>query len=128
MELEMLEGWLNNPEPAREQAEFELSGDMTEQQVSQEGTAELKSMDEWQLEATNKDKDEDEGGGMGDHDDRTNGQKFLQLRRLQERSQPLKQLDREIEDIRRMMLRSAQATNEEKLGREEATVAAVQRE
>jgi hypothetical protein len=36
MELEMLEDWLNNPGPARELAEFELSEKrMTEQQVSQ---------------------------------------------------------------------------------------------
>jgi hypothetical protein len=50
MELEMLEDWLNNPEPARELTEFELSGKMTEQQVSQRETAELKSAAEWQLE------------------------------------------------------------------------------
>jgi hypothetical protein len=56
MELEMLEDWLNNPEPARELAEFELSEKrMTEQQVSQEETAELKSAAEWQLEATDED-------------------------------------------------------------------------
>jgi lipase chaperone LimK len=31
--------------------------------------------------------------GMGDHDDLPNGQKFLQLRRLQQQNQPLEQLD-----------------------------------
>jgi hypothetical protein len=67
MELEMLEDWLNNPEPARELTEFELSEEkrMTEQQVSQRETAELKTAVEWQLKAT----DEDEKDGMGDHDD-----------------------------------------------------------
>jgi hypothetical protein len=101
MELEMLEDWLNNPEPARELAEFELSEKrMTEQQVSQEETAELKSAAEWQLEATNEDEDEDEEDGMGDHSDLPNGQKFLQLRRLQQQSQPLEQLDEVIEEIR----------------------------
>jgi hypothetical protein len=57
---------------------------IAEQQVSQEETAELKSAAEWQIETTNEDEDEDEGDGMGDHDDRTNDQKFLQLRRLQQ--------------------------------------------
>jgi hypothetical protein len=37
MELEMLEDWLNNPEPARELTEVELSEKVTEQKVSQEG-------------------------------------------------------------------------------------------
>jgi hypothetical protein len=53
-----------------------------------------------------------------------NGQNLLQLRRLQRQSQPQEQLDREIEDIRRLMLRSAQTTSEEKLGREKAAAAA----
>jgi hypothetical protein len=47
MELEMLEDWLNNPEPAGELAEVELSEKVTEQQVSQEKTAEMKSAAEW---------------------------------------------------------------------------------
>ena len=72
-------------------------------------------------------KDEDEKYGMGDHDDLSNGQNLLQLRRLQRQSQPQEQLDREIEDIRRLMLRSVQITSEEKLGREKAAVAAAQR-
>jgi hypothetical protein len=41
MELKMLEDWLNNPEPARELAEVELSEKVTEQQVSQGKTAEM---------------------------------------------------------------------------------------
>jgi hypothetical protein len=47
MELEMLEDWLNNPEPAGELAEVELSEKVTEQQVSQEKTAEMKSVAGW---------------------------------------------------------------------------------
>jgi hypothetical protein len=83
MELEMLEDWLNNPEPARELTECELSEKrMTEQQVSQEETAELETAVKWRLKAT----DEDEKDGMGDHDDLPNGQNILQLRRLQNRA------------------------------------------
>jgi hypothetical protein len=58
MELEMLEDWLNNPGPARELTEVELSGKVTEQKVSQEETVELKSAAEWQLEATDEDEEE----------------------------------------------------------------------
>jgi hypothetical protein len=124
MELEMLEDWLNNPEPARELKECELSEKrMTEQQVSQEETAELEIAVKWRLRAI----DEDEKDGMGDHDDLPNGQNLLQLGRLQRQSQPQEQLDREIEDIRRLVLRSAQTTSEEKLGREKAAAAVVQR-
>jgi hypothetical protein len=72
MELEMLEDWLNNPEPARELAEFDLSKKVAEQKISQRETAELKSAVEWQLEATN----EDEEGSMGDHGDLPNCRKF----------------------------------------------------
>jgi hypothetical protein len=54
MELEMLEDWLNNPEPAGELAEVELSEKVTEQQVSQEKTAEMKSAAEWKLRPQKK--------------------------------------------------------------------------
>jgi hypothetical protein len=84
-----------------------LSCQKEDEKVSQEETAELKSAAEWQLEAT----DEDEEDGMGDHSDLPDGQKFLQLRRLQKQSQPLEQLDQEIEDIRRMMVRSAETAS-----------------
>jgi hypothetical protein len=52
MKLEMLEDWLNNPEPAEELEEFELSEKVTEQQVSQGETAELKSATKWTLSST----------------------------------------------------------------------------
>jgi hypothetical protein len=43
----MLENWLNNPEPARELTEVELSEKLTKQPVSQRETVELKSTAEW---------------------------------------------------------------------------------
>jgi hypothetical protein len=121
MELKMLEDWLNNPGPARELAEEQLSEKVTEQQVSREKTAEMNFAAAWQVEAT-----EDEENGMGDHSDLPNCRKFLQLRRLHEQSQPLEQLDEVIEKIRRLMIESAETASKEKLGRrkeEEATTA-----
>jgi hypothetical protein len=55
---------------------------------------------------------------MGDHSDLPNCRKFLQLRRLHEQSQPLEQLDEVIEEIRELMIRSAETASEEKLSRE----------
>jgi hypothetical protein len=46
----------------------------------------------------------DKEEGMGDHDDLPNGQKFLQLRRLQKQDQPWEQLDEVIEEIMELML------------------------
>jgi hypothetical protein len=122
MELEILDDWLNNPRPTRELAEVELSEKrMTEHQVSQEETAELKSTAEWQLEAI----DEDEEGSMGDHGDLPNGQKILQLRRLHE-DHALEQLDEVIIEIRELMLKSEDTASREKLSkRKEAAAAAV---
>jgi hypothetical protein len=119
MELEMLEDWLNNPGPERELTEKR----MTEQQVSQEETTKLKSVAEWKREAT----DEDEERGMGDHSDLPTCQKFSQLRTLQHQGQRLEQLDREIKEIRRLMLESAETASDERLSRkEEAAAAAAQ--
>jgi hypothetical protein len=112
MELEMLEDWLNNPGPTRELTEDELSVKVTEQQVNQRETAELKSTAVWQLGAIDKDEEE---GGMGDHDDLLMCRKFLQLRRLHEQSQPLEQLDEVIEEIKRLMLGSVETSSEERL-------------
>jgi hypothetical protein len=48
MELEMLEDWLNNPEPTRELEKLELSEKkMTEQHISQEETVKMNSAAEW---------------------------------------------------------------------------------
>ena len=62
--------------------------------------------------------------GVGDHDDLPNGQKFLQLRRLQQQNQPLEQLDEVIEEIREMMLKSAGTTIKEQLSRKKEAAAA----
>jgi hypothetical protein len=45
--------------------------------------------------------------GTGDHSDLPDGQKFLQLRRLQQQNQPLEQLDEVIMEIMELMLKSA---------------------
>ena len=67
--------------------------------------------------------------GMGDHDDLPNGQKFLQLRRLQQQNQPLEQLDEVIEQIRRLMVDSADTASRERLSiREEAATIAQQKQ
>jgi hypothetical protein len=76
---------------------------MTEKHVGQEGTTELKSPTEWQLKAT----DEDEEDSMGDHSNLPMCKKNLQLRRPHKQDQPLEQLDEVIEEIRRLMLKSA---------------------
>jgi hypothetical protein len=47
-------------------------------------------------------------GSMGDHGDLLMCRKFLQLRRLHKQDQPREQLDAVIEEIRRIMLRSAE--------------------
>jgi hypothetical protein len=60
---------------------------------------------------------------MGDHDDLPICRKKMQLRRLHEQGQPLQQLDEVIEDIKRLMLRSAETVSKEKLGREATTSA-----
>jgi hypothetical protein len=67
--------------------------------------------------------------GMGDHSDLPMCQKNLQLRRLHEQSQPLEQLDKMIEDIRKLMLRSTETANEERLSsRKEAATTAMQKQ
>jgi hypothetical protein len=53
--------------------------------------------------------------GMGDHSDLPNGQKFLQLRRLQQQNQPLEQLDEVIMEIMELMLKSADTASKEQL-------------
>jgi hypothetical protein len=66
----------------------------------------------------------DKEEGVGDHDDLANGQIFLQLRRLQQQSQPLEQLGKVIEEVRRLMLGSADTASRERLSRREAVAAA----
>jgi hypothetical protein len=60
---------------------------------------------------------------VGDHDDLPNGQKFLQLRRLQKQDQPLEQLDEVIEEIMELMLKSEDTANRVRLSRRVAAAA-----
>jgi hypothetical protein len=50
--------------------------------------------------------------------------KKLQQRRLHKKSQPLEQLDRVIEEIRKLMLRSARSSQQRELNRGEPAIAA----
>jgi hypothetical protein len=69
-------------------------------------TCRTESAAEWQLNATRGDKD-----NMGDRVDLPTDKEEVQQRRLHKKSQPLEQLDRVIEEIRKLMLRSAEAVN-----------------
>jgi hypothetical protein len=65
---------------------------------------------------------------MGDHDDLPNCRKFLQLGRLHEQGQPLEQLDEVIEEIRELMLGSAETISKEKLSRRKEAAAVEQKQ
>jgi hypothetical protein len=104
--------------PAGEMAAAELPQEEAEQQFSEE-TAELESAAEWPLSATKRDKD-----SMGDQADLPIEKTEVQQRRLHTKSQPLEQLDEIIEEIRRLMIRSAEAVSKEKLSRREPARAA----
>jgi hypothetical protein len=94
---------------------------VTEQQVSQEDkTAELNFAAGWQVEAT------EEEDGMGDLVDLPICREEVQWSRLQKESQPWEQLDEIIEEIRRLMIRSAEAVSKGKLSRGEPAIAAGQ--
>jgi hypothetical protein len=67
---------------------------------------------------------ETDEGGMGDQGDLLMCQKFLQLRRLHEQSQPFEQLDAVIEEIRKLMLDLARTASEEQLSRKEEAATA----
>jgi hypothetical protein len=91
-----------------------------EQQLGDE-TAELKSVAEWQLNATR--------GSKYNIGDRVylpidkHEEKEVQQRRLHKKIQPLEQLVEVIEEIRKLMLRSVEAINKEELNREEPSIA-----
>jgi hypothetical protein len=105
--------------PGGEMAAAELPQEEAEQQFSEE-TAELESAAEWPLSATKRDKD-----SRGDRADLPIEETEVQQRRLHKESQPLEQLDRVIEKIRRLMLRSAQeAVSRRKLNNKEPARAA----
>jgi hypothetical protein len=109
--------------PAQEElTETNMSEEEAEQQFSKE-TAELKSAAEWKTSATRGDED-----NMRDQVDLPidkYGEEEVQQRRLHKKSQPLEQLDRVIEEIRKLMLRSAEETvSKEKLSRRDPAIAA----
>jgi hypothetical protein len=99
-----------------------MSEEEVEQQFSKE-TTELKSAVEWKTSATRGDED-----NMGDQEDLLidkYGEEEVQHRRLHKKSQPLEQLDRVIEEIIKLMLRSAEETvSKEKLSIRDLVIAA----
>jgi hypothetical protein len=102
-----------------EMEEVSLSEKVTEQQVSQEDkTVELNFAVGWQVEAT------EEEDNMGDRDDLPICREEVQWSRMQKESQPWEQLDKDIEEIRRLMSRSAvEIASEEKLSRRRPAIA-----
>jgi hypothetical protein len=105
-------------QPAQgELAEAKLSEKEAEQQLS-DRIAELESATEWQLNATRE-----EEYGMGDLVDLPICREEVQWSKLQKESQPWEQLDEIIEEIRRLMIRSAEAVSKEKLSRGEPAIA-----
>jgi hypothetical protein len=132
MELEMLEDWMNNPEPVGDYHEQILAEENSEEslRIFSQGdekvmkTAEMNSVVGWQVKAT-----EEEGEhGMGDPGDLPNCNIILQPRRLQKKSQPLEQLDEVIKEIRELMLGSVETASEEKLRRRKEAAVAVQKQ
>jgi hypothetical protein len=72
-----------------------------------------------------KDNSTREENDMGGQDDLPTDKEELQPRRLHKKSQPLEQLDRVIEEIRKLMLRSVQeVVNKGELNRREPAIAA----
>jgi hypothetical protein len=105
-------------EPTQEElTEANLSKEEAEQQLSDE-TTELESAAGWQASFTG------EENNMRDHDDLPFGQqKKVQQRRLHKENQPVEQLDMVIEEIRRLMVRSAkEAVSKEKLNKGEIAI------
>jgi hypothetical protein len=98
-----------------------LSEGEVEKQLSDE-TAELEFATGWKTNAIEKEYD------MGDQDDLPNDKEELQPRRMHKKSQPLEQMDRVIEEIRRLMLRSEKAVNKGKLNRGEPAIAVGRKE
>jgi hypothetical protein len=84
--------------------EANLSEEKVEQQLGDE-TVELKFVAEWKLSATRGSKDIT-GDQIYFPTDKYGKEKAVQQRRFHKKRQPLEQLDRVIEEIRRLMLRS----------------------
>jgi hypothetical protein len=104
--------------PARELEEAKLSEGEAKKRLSDQD-AELNFAAGWQVEAT------EEEDGMGDLVDLPlDKDEEVQRSRMQKDSQPWEKLDKVIEGIRRLMLKSAlEAVSEEELSRGETTIA-----
>jgi hypothetical protein len=103
----------------RKLAENNLLREMVEQQFSEE-TAELKSAVEWKFSITGE---EDSMRGQYNLSFHQQKEEMQQNNLHEGRSQPTEQLDRVIEQIRRLMLRSAQeAVSKEKLNKGEPAI------
>jgi hypothetical protein len=148
MELKALEDWLGNPEPEGgfqeiampeetyqheekwkevgfEPTQAELTGEnLSEeevgQQLSDEKPAGMGTAAEWPTKVTR-----DEENNMGGRCDLPIDKEEVQQVSLQKKSQPMEQLDEVIEEIRKLMLRSAiEAVSKEKMDRKEPARAA----
>jgi len=114
---EWLEGF-GDMTTQEELKKIKMSKEEAEQQLGDE-TVELNSVAEWQLSAT-----KEEENDIGDQDDLPTNKEELQLRRLHKEKQQLEQLDRVIEEIRRLMLRSTKEISKEEMNEEEPEIAA----
>ena len=103
--------------------EDNLSEEEEDEQQFSKGTPELKFATEWKLSATRGDEDNmrDQVGLSIDK----YGEEEVQQKRLHKKSQPQEQLEEAIEEIRKLMLRSAEETvSKEKLNRRDPAIAA----
>jgi hypothetical protein len=101
---------------------IKLSQEEFEQQISNE-TAEMESAAEWPINATKRYED-----GMGDLVDLPICREEVQWRRLHTKGQPWEQLNEVIEEIKRLMIISAEAVNKGKLNTGEPTIATGQQQ
>jgi hypothetical protein len=109
--------------PAGELAEVKMSEEEAEKRLGDE-TSEEDSAAEWPTSST-----EEEEDSMGDLIDIPICRERMQPRRMHRESQPLEQMDKVIEEIRRLMSRSAAETaSEEKLSRRKPAIAAGQQQ
>jgi hypothetical protein len=104
--------------PAGELAEAKLSEKEAEQQLSGK-TAEMNFAVGWQAKATR-----DGENRMGDRIDLPICREEVQPRRLHKENQQLEQLDEEVEEIRKMMLRSAAESVSKGMNRREPAIVA----
>jgi hypothetical protein len=90
-------------EPAEGLTGVDLSEVVAEQKLSDEETAEVEVAAEWQVKATRDGED-----NMGDRCDLPRDKEEVQRASLQQKSQPMEQLDEVVEEIRKLMLGSTE--------------------